>query len=219
MLDFVETMASETGLPVGIKSAVGESAFWEDLVRLMADGTAASTSSRRWRRRRHGCRAARVCRPRGASVQAGDQSCSEDFAEHGLHQRIVFIGSGKLGFPEAALFAFALGCDMINVAREAMMSIGCIQAQRCHTGHCPTGVATNTRGSCGESTQRSNLRGSPTTSSRCGRTCFRSVGRAVSHTRHSSPRISWSYSTIGSAQRPSPNSSGYGRGFGAPVAY
>ena len=31
---------------------------------------------------------------------------------------------------------------MVNVGREAMMAIGCIQAQRCHTGHCPTGVAT-----------------------------------------------------------------------------
>jgi glutamate synthase domain-containing protein 2 len=37
----------------------------------------------------------------------------------------------------------AMGCDMIAVAREAMLSIGCIQAQKCHTGHCPTGVATN----------------------------------------------------------------------------
>jgi len=37
----------------------------------------------------------------------------------------------------------ALGCDMIAVAREAMLSIGCIQAQKCHTGHCPTGVATH----------------------------------------------------------------------------
>jgi hypothetical protein len=35
-----------------------------------------------------------------------------------------------------------MGCDMINVAREAMLSIGCIQAQECHTGFCPTGVAT-----------------------------------------------------------------------------
>ena len=64
------------------------------------------------------------------------------FAERGVHEQVVFIGSGKLGFPEAALLALALGCDMINVAREAMLSIGCIQAQRCHTGHCPTGVAT-----------------------------------------------------------------------------
>jgi glutamate synthase domain-containing protein 2 len=31
---------------------------------------------------------------------------------------------------------------MINVAREALLAIGCIQAQQCHTGHCPTGVTT-----------------------------------------------------------------------------
>lgn len=31
---------------------------------------------------------------------------------------------------------------MIGVAREAMLAIGCIQAQRCHDDHCPTGVAT-----------------------------------------------------------------------------
>jgi hypothetical protein len=34
---------------------------------------------------------------------------------------------------------------MINVGREAMLSVGCIQAQRCHTGGCPTGVATQSR--------------------------------------------------------------------------
>ena len=68
-----------------------------------------------------------------------------EFAERGVHHNVVFIGSGKLGFPETGLLALALGCDMINVAREAMMAIGCIQAQRCHTGHCPTGVATQNR--------------------------------------------------------------------------
>jgi hypothetical protein len=54
----------------------------------------------------------------------------------------VFIGSGKLGFPDAAIMAFALGCDMVNVGREALLSIGCIQALRCHTNHCPTGITT-----------------------------------------------------------------------------
>ena len=78
-----------------------------------------------------------ACRSRSASA-----ACSALFAERGLHERVVFIGSGKLGFPDAALVAFALGCDMINVGREAMLSIGCIQAQRCHTNHCPTGVTT-----------------------------------------------------------------------------
>ena len=31
---------------------------------------------------------------------------------------------------------------MVSVGREAMLSIGCIQAQKCHTDHCPVGVAT-----------------------------------------------------------------------------
>ena len=64
------------------------------------------------------------------------------FAERGLHEQVVFIGAGKLGLPDNAVVAFALGCDMVNVAREAMLAIGCIQAQKCHTDTCPTGVAT-----------------------------------------------------------------------------
>ena len=67
------------------------------------------------------------------------------FAREGITDRVTFIGSGKLGFPEAALFAFALGCDVVNVGREAMMAIGCIQAQICHTGECPVGVATQSK--------------------------------------------------------------------------
>ena len=35
-----------------------------------------------------------------------------------------------------------MGCDLVSVGREAMLSIGCIQAQHCHTDNCPTGVAT-----------------------------------------------------------------------------
>ena len=58
---------------------------------------------------------------------------------------MVWVGSGKLGFPENAILGLALGCDLINVGRGAMLAIGCIQAQRCHTGHCPTGVATHNR--------------------------------------------------------------------------
>jgi glutamate synthase domain-containing protein 2 len=64
------------------------------------------------------------------------------FAERGLHEQVAFIGGGKLGLPDNAVVGFALGCDMVNVAREAMLAIGCIQAQKCHTDTCPTGVAT-----------------------------------------------------------------------------
>jgi hypothetical protein len=67
------------------------------------------------------------------------------FARAGVAEDVVFIGAGRLGFPDEALVALALGCDMVNVGREAMLAIGCIQAQRCHTGRCPTGVATQSR--------------------------------------------------------------------------
>ena len=52
------------------------------------------------------------------------------------------VGSGKLGFPDRAVVAIAMGCDLIHIAREAMLAIGCIQAQKCHTDECPAGVAT-----------------------------------------------------------------------------
>src|SRR4051794_39264648 len=62
MLDWVEMLAAETGLPVGIKSAVGDLAFWHELTELMAqtgraidfvtiDGGEGGTAHRRRRRR------------------------------------------------------------------------------------------------------------------------------------------------------------------------
>lgn len=146
LLDFVEKIAQETGLPVGIKSAVGEIEFWKELARLMAhgdrgvdfitiDGGEGGTGAAPLVFSDH------VALP----FKIGMSRVYRVFAEAGLTDDIVFIGSGKLGFPEEAMFAFALGCDMINVAREAMLAIGCIQAQECHTGHCPTGIATQNK--------------------------------------------------------------------------
>jgi hypothetical protein len=37
---------------------------------------------------------------------------------------------------------FALGADWCNSGRGFMMALGCIQAQVCHTGRCPTGITT-----------------------------------------------------------------------------
>jgi glutamate synthase (ferredoxin) len=143
MLDFVESIADRTGLPVGIKSAVGDMAFWRTLARSMTttgrgvdfvtiDGGEGGTGA-----------APLVFADRvGMPFKIGFSRVQHVFAEHGLHERVVFIGSGKLGFPDSALMAFALGCDLVNVGREALLSIGCIQASKCHTNHCPTGIAT-----------------------------------------------------------------------------
>ncbi len=67
------------------------------------------------------------------------------FKKHNLCEKVVFVGSGKLGFPARAAMAFAMGVDCINVAREAMLAVGCIQAKVCHNNSCPTGVATQNK--------------------------------------------------------------------------
>ncbi|MCA0433122.1 MAG: FMN-binding glutamate synthase family protein [Proteobacteria bacterium] len=60
----------------------------------------------------------------------------------GLRDQIRLGAAGKVitGFDMAR--AHALGADWCNAARGFMFAVGCIQAQTCHTGHCPTGVAT-----------------------------------------------------------------------------
>jgi glutamate synthase domain-containing protein 2 len=64
------------------------------------------------------------------------------FARRGLHRAGDLRRRRQARPADNAIVAFALGCDMVNIAREAMLAIGCIQAQKCHTDTCPTGVAT-----------------------------------------------------------------------------
>lgn len=59
-----------------------------------------------------------------------------------LRDRIRLGASGKVISAFDMLRVFALGADWCNSARAFMFAIGCIQAQQCHTGRCPTGVAT-----------------------------------------------------------------------------
>ncbi|WDZ83257.1 FMN-binding glutamate synthase family protein [Micromonospora cathayae] len=143
LLDWVELLAAETGLPVGIKSAVGDLDFWEELADLMRD-TGRGVDFVTVDGGEAGTGAAPLIFTDSVSLpfQQGFARVYRTFAERGLHERVVFVGAGKLGLPDNAIVAFALGCDMVNVGREAMLAIGCIQAQKCHTDTCPTGVAT-----------------------------------------------------------------------------
>ena len=60
----------------------------------------------------------------------------------GLRDRLALGASGKIATAFDMVRAMALGADFCNAARAFMFAVGCIQAQACHTGHCPTGVAT-----------------------------------------------------------------------------
>ncbi|MCB8916260.1 MAG: FMN-binding glutamate synthase family protein, partial [Thermoleophilales bacterium] len=146
LIEFVEMIAAGTGLPVGIKSAVGEGSFWRELTERMA-ATGGGPDSVTIDGGEGGTGAAPLSFSDHVSLpfKIGFAQVYATFARAGLAEDTVFIGSGRLGFPDSSLFAFALGCDMVSVGREAMMAIGCIQAQRCHTGRCPSGVATQSR--------------------------------------------------------------------------
>jgi glutamate synthase domain-containing protein 2 len=146
LLDWVELLAAETGLPVGIKSAVGDLDFWRDLGDLM-DRTDRGVDFINIDGGEGGTGAAPLIFSDSVSLpfRAAFARVYAVFAERSLQDDIVFIGAGKLGLPDNAVIAFALGCDMVNVGREAMLAIGCIQAQKCHTDRCHTGVATQDR--------------------------------------------------------------------------
>jgi glutamate synthase domain-containing protein 2 len=62
-----------------------------------------------------------------------------------LRDKIKIGAAGKItsGFDMARVMA--LGADWCNAARGFMFAVGCIQAQQCHTGHCPTGVTSQDR--------------------------------------------------------------------------
>ncbi len=146
LVDLIEEIAEETGLPVGIKSAVGKLDMWRELVQII------KTTNRG---------------PDFITIDGGEGgtgAAPPSFSDHvalpltyafakvyqlflleNLTDRVVFCASGKLGLPAHALKVFAMGADLINVAREAMIAIGCIQAQRCHTNLCPTGIATQNK--------------------------------------------------------------------------
>jgi glutamate synthase domain-containing protein 2 len=144
LLELIERIADATGLPVGIKSAVGELGFWEELARGMAltgtgpdlitiDGGEGGTGAGPLVFTDHVALPFRIGLARVYTL----------LAEAGVAERTAIAGSGMLGLPANALLALAMGCDMVNVGREAMLAVGCIQAQRCHTGRCPTGVTTH----------------------------------------------------------------------------
>jgi glutamate synthase domain-containing protein 2 len=143
LVEFIERVAETTGLPVGIKSAIGELAFWEELALKMKatrqgpdfitiDGAEGGTGAAPLTFSDH------VALP----FKIGFSRVYQVFLAHGITDQVVWIGSGKLGFPDRSVVALAMGCDLIVVAREAMLAVGCIQAQKCHTDECPAGVAT-----------------------------------------------------------------------------
>lgn len=60
----------------------------------------------------------------------------------GIRDKIRIIASGRITTAFGIIRKMAFGADITNSARAMMMAVGCIQALKCNTNACPTGVTT-----------------------------------------------------------------------------
>src|SRR5438132_3681013 len=78
----------------------------------------------------------------GAPLQEGLLLVHNTLVGLNLRERIKLGCAGKVVSAFDIARMMALGADWCNAARGFMFALGCIQAQHCHTGQCPTGVTT-----------------------------------------------------------------------------
>ncbi|MFQ5670119.1 MAG: FMN-binding glutamate synthase family protein [Acidobacteriota bacterium] len=64
----------------------------------------------------------------------------------GLRDRVRLLASGKILTGFHMVRALALGADACSSARGMMLALGCIQALRCNSDRCPTGITTQNPG-------------------------------------------------------------------------
>lgn len=82
----------------------------------------------------------------GMPIEPALEFVDQKLREYGLRDDIKLIASGKVITAASLLKMISLGADLCNSARAFMMAVGCIQALRCNTNNCPTGVATQKPG-------------------------------------------------------------------------
>ena len=144
MMEFLERLRELSGgKPVGFKLCIGHPWEWFGLVKAMlatgitpdfivVDGAEGGT----------GAAPVEFSDHVGAPLQEGLLLVHNTLIGTGLRSRIKLGCAGKVITAFDIVRMMALGGDWCNAGRGFMMALGCIQAQNCHTGNCPTGVAT-----------------------------------------------------------------------------
>ncbi len=131
------------GKPVGFKLCIGHPWEWFSMVKAMlatgitpdfivVDGAEGGTGAAPLEFTDHV----------GVPLQEGLRLVHNTLVGVNLREHIRIGCAGKVVSAFDIARAMALGADWCNSARGFMMALGCIQAQTCHTGHCPTGVTT-----------------------------------------------------------------------------
>ncbi|MDH4190263.1 MAG: FMN-binding glutamate synthase family protein [Betaproteobacteria bacterium] len=148
LLDKVTWIRELTGRPVGVKTAIGGWRFMNELAdAILRRGLACAPDFLVVDGGEGGSGAApqALADHMGLSIDEALPRVIDVLFEAGIRERIRVVASGKLLSPARAAWALCVGADFINTARGFLFSLGCIQALRCHTNTCPTGVATHNK--------------------------------------------------------------------------
>ncbi|MEO8536880.1 MAG: FMN-binding glutamate synthase family protein [Betaproteobacteria bacterium] len=146
LLDAIARVRDITRKPVGVKTAIGGRWFANDLCeRVLARGLGAAPDFLVIDGGEGGSGAApqALADHVGLSIDEALPRVIDALVAAGLKERISVVASGKLVTSARAAWALACGADFVNTARGYMFALGCIQALRCHTNTCPTGVTTH----------------------------------------------------------------------------
>jgi glutamate synthase (ferredoxin) len=143
LFDQVARMRQVGGKPVGVKIVIGSLDLADEFAAALArHGEGPDWITVDGGEGGSGATYQEMADTMGLPVRSGVVALDDALRRHGARERVRIVASGKLFAPDRAALAFALGADLVNVARAFMISVGCIQAQKCHTNQCPTGVAT-----------------------------------------------------------------------------
>ena len=147
VLDHVARMRAEGGKPVGLKVVVGGPGFLDELASMIAArGAGPDWITVDGGEGGSGATYQEMADSMGLPVASGIVAADDALRRFGVRDRVRVIASGKLSSPDRIALALALGADAVAIARGLMISVGCIQAQRCHSNECPVGVATTDEG-------------------------------------------------------------------------
>jgi glutamate synthase domain-containing protein 2 len=142
-LDHVARMRELGGKPVGVKVVVGGPGFLDDFAAAMARrGDGPDWISVDGGEGGSGATYQEMADSMGLPVQSGIVDADDALRRHGVRDRLKLFASGKLTSADRIAIALCLGADAVATARGLMISVGCIQAQKCHSNECPVGVAT-----------------------------------------------------------------------------
>jgi hypothetical protein len=146
LLDFIARVRKLTAKPVGLKMVVGSIGEIAELCRAIRErGDGPDFIAVDGKEGGSGAAPLALAEHVGLPLRDGLVAVDNALRREGLRDDVCVIASGTIASGADVATHIALGADLVHVARGFMLSLGCIQAMRCHTNTCPTGIATQSR--------------------------------------------------------------------------